>query len=127
MEAKSISLHSTDIYDVSKYPKGSGIYNVHNLTNNSNEYYVVNKEHNLTCYIGPEYQWDGLFMQPPLSSSSLGPSHDDIYLLKLQILKLTNKIEDSQYKQLLAMLAASNETDKQMARDSITTLINTSV
>jgi hypothetical protein len=46
----------------------------------------------------------------------------EILTMKLQTLKITGKMEDQQYKNILGMLASTDEKDLEMARLSIRTL-----
>jgi hypothetical protein len=55
-------------------------------------------------------------------TNDIAKIEQDMRLLRLQTLKMTGKIEDSQYKSILGMLASPDERDLEMARLSIRTL-----
>lgn len=116
MKIKEIQLHSGDRHTISYYPE-SGIYKVSG-NDNIIEYYYVNKITNLVFFIDSADNADFIFQEEAKTYSN------DILLLKLQLLKLTNVIDDSQYKQILAMLASGNHQDIYMAEESIKTLLN---
>ena len=56
------------------------------------------------------------------NAENLAKVEKDIKLVKLQTLKMMEKIDDKQYKSILGMLASPDERDLEMARLSIRTL-----
>ena len=118
MKISKINISSIDKFSTDAYPK-SGIFLTH-CTDISmmDEYMIVNKSNSMVLFIGFENEWESVF------NNEDTPNDNSIGILRLQTLKLTNTIDDSQYKQLLAMLASGKE-DASMAIDSIKTLINT--
>lgn len=116
---QEINIDNTYKYDALQYPQ-SGLYLVTDTTLPNKEFVLVNKEANITVFIGCEFDWTTVIERSAGSTTT-----NEITLLKLQLLKLTDSIEEQEYKQILAMLACGNPTDKLMAEDTIKTLLNT--